>query len=156
MATVVEVARALNVTPQRVHQLVNEGMPREARGEYSLGGCMAWYIRHLQAAVERKHDPERRGDVVAFVRQRRRLTHEQADGIAMRNRVDRGDLVHVGAVAREFTGAVTVIADFARTLPARLAPALEGLTVTERQAVLTVAMHELLDYGLTHGARRSH
>jgi phage terminase Nu1 subunit (DNA packaging protein) len=54
MTSVDRVAHALNLTPQRVQQLVKEGLPRGARGEYELGACMAWYIRYLQAAIERR------------------------------------------------------------------------------------------------------
>ena len=47
------VASALNLTRQRVAQLVKEGLPREKRGEYDLIKCLLWYIRYLQAQVSR-------------------------------------------------------------------------------------------------------
>src|SRR2546429_660544 len=53
MVNVERVADALNVTPQRVQQLVKEGMPREKRGEYDPIKCMLWYIRYLQAQISR-------------------------------------------------------------------------------------------------------
>ena len=37
---VTRVASALNLTEQRVQQLVHEGMPREARGQYDAVKCM--------------------------------------------------------------------------------------------------------------------
>lgn len=43
-----KVARTLNLTPRRVQQLVQEGLPREAKGQYDLGKCTLWYIRYLQ------------------------------------------------------------------------------------------------------------
>ena len=49
-----EVARALNLTPRRVQQLRSEGLPSVGRGQYELGPCMAWYIRYLQAALEKR------------------------------------------------------------------------------------------------------
>ena len=39
---------------RRVQQLVKEGMPRDARGQYNPIKCGAWYVRYLQAAIEKK------------------------------------------------------------------------------------------------------
>lgn len=47
-------AKALNLGPRRVNQLVKEGMPRESRGTYDLGACTLWYIRYLQEAIDKK------------------------------------------------------------------------------------------------------
>jgi hypothetical protein len=47
-------AKALNLGPRRVNQLVQEGMPKELRGKYDLGACMLWYIRYLQRVIEKK------------------------------------------------------------------------------------------------------
>ena len=49
-----KVSKFLNVTPRRVQQLVKEGMPREARGQYNPIKCGAWYVRYLRAAIEKK------------------------------------------------------------------------------------------------------
>jgi phage terminase Nu1 subunit (DNA packaging protein) len=148
MATVVEVARACNVTPARIHQLVGEGMPREGRGRYSLAACMVWYIKFLQAALEAKLDPARRTDAVAFVRQRTRLAREQTAATRMKTVALRADLVSVDRIEVEFRAAIDAIAAFAKTLPEHVALACEGQTVTERQATLTAAVGELLDFGL--------
>jgi phage terminase Nu1 subunit (DNA packaging protein) len=148
MATVVEVARACNLTVARVHQLVGEGMPRLGRGRYELGPCMAWYVRYLQRALEAKTDPETRGDAVAFVRQRTRLALEQADATAMRNVAARADLVRLFQVEREFHALTAALADYAKTLPAQLAAECEGQDVAERQITLARAMGDLLDFGV--------
>jgi hypothetical protein len=50
-------SRALNLEVRRVQQLIHEGMPREARGQYDSIKCAAWYIRYLQRAIERKTMP---------------------------------------------------------------------------------------------------
>jgi phage terminase Nu1 subunit (DNA packaging protein) len=52
--TIAQLAKACNLTPQRIRQLVQEGMPRAGRGRYELGQCIGWYIRYLQSAVERR------------------------------------------------------------------------------------------------------
>jgi phage terminase Nu1 subunit (DNA packaging protein) len=157
MATVVEVARACNVTVQRVNQLVGEGMPKVGRGQYELGPCMAWYVRYLQRALEAKTDPETRSDAVAFTRQRTRLVREQADSTAMRNVVQRVDLVRQSTVVREFQALAAALTDYAKTLPPTLAAECEGQDVAERQITLARAMGDLLDFGVVWrpgGARR--
>ena len=60
MATVSteQLAKACNLTPRRIRQLVQEGMPRASAGRYDLGVCMSWYIRYLQGLVERHGTPE--------------------------------------------------------------------------------------------------
>jgi phage terminase Nu1 subunit (DNA packaging protein) len=52
-----KVASALNLTKQRVQQLVKEGLPREDRGSYDPVKCMLWYVRYLQAALEKRSMP---------------------------------------------------------------------------------------------------
>src|SRR5882724_3573536 len=51
---VTKLANALNLSEQRVQQLVHEGMPREARGQYDAVKCMLWYIRYLQNVIEKR------------------------------------------------------------------------------------------------------
>jgi terminase small subunit / prophage DNA-packing protein len=148
MATITEVSRALNVTPQRVVQLTHLGMAKVRRGEYQLDLCLRWYILHLQKALKAKHDPERRSDAAAFVRERTRLAKEQADATRMRVQQMRGDLVHQATVAREFAAAVSAIVTYAKTLPAALAAECEGQDVTERQITLARGMADLLEFGV--------
>jgi phage terminase Nu1 subunit (DNA packaging protein) len=45
---VLKVAQALNLEVRRVQQLVKEGIPREARGQYDAVKCMLFYIRYLR------------------------------------------------------------------------------------------------------------
>ena len=69
MADVNELAEALALTPQHIARLVHLGMPRAERGSYPLGACMAWYIRYLQQALERRGSAAD-GSVTALVAQR--------------------------------------------------------------------------------------
>ena len=54
LVEITQLTAALNITKERIGQLVKEGMPKEARGKYDLGKCMLWYIRYLQAALKRR------------------------------------------------------------------------------------------------------
>ena len=58
---VTRLAQFLNLTEQRVQQLVKEGMPRAARGQYDAIKCTSWYVRYLQAAIERRTAPIEEG-----------------------------------------------------------------------------------------------
>ena len=57
IVNVARVASALNLSEQRVQQLVHEGMPRESRGQYDAVKCMLWYIRDLQKRSRRDRCP---------------------------------------------------------------------------------------------------
>lgn len=86
MATIEQVAQALNLSRQRVYQLVAKGMPQIERGKYDLGRCMLWYIHHLQDAIERRSTVD--GDAsghTALTAQRGRLMREKARGVEHRN-----------------------------------------------------------------------
>src|SRR5260370_6882685 len=74
-----KVARALNLKERRVQQLVNEGMPREARGQYDPIKCAAWYIRYLQRAIERKPMPTFEEGSAGERAARLRILRTQAD-----------------------------------------------------------------------------
>ena len=68
-----KVAQALSLTEPRVHQLVNEGLPKEGRGQYDAVKCMLWYIRYLQNAIEKRTAPAFDGAVVGERRERESL-----------------------------------------------------------------------------------
>ncbi|HEY6184421.1 MAG TPA: hypothetical protein VIW67_19405, partial [Terriglobales bacterium] len=76
--SVSRVAQALNLSEQRVQQLVKEGMPREARGQYDPIKCMYFYIRYLQAALEKRLVPMADGGYVAEREERVRLLRADA------------------------------------------------------------------------------
>jgi phage terminase Nu1 subunit (DNA packaging protein) len=74
-----KVASALNLTPQRVQQLVKEGLPREARGRYDAVKCMLWYVRYLQSILEKRSTPDIDGGSSGERVARVRLLRAQAD-----------------------------------------------------------------------------
>jgi hypothetical protein len=74
-----KIAKALNLTEQRVQQLVKEGLPREARGRYDTVKCLRWYIRYLQMALKKKSIPTLEGGYVGEREERIRLLRADAD-----------------------------------------------------------------------------
>lgn len=50
MVGVNRLAKILKLTPRRVQQLVEEGMPKGARGKYDAEECFTWYVEYLKAS----------------------------------------------------------------------------------------------------------
>jgi phage terminase Nu1 subunit (DNA packaging protein) len=122
--------QALNVTPRRVQQLVEEGLPRAAYGQYDLGQAMAWYIRHLQAALERREIPQVDAVAAALRGERQLLTTAQADLAEAELGEKRGELIPL----QLFEERMSLMITSARqriVLPSRIAPELEGLNRDE-------------------------
>src|ERR1700722_20611711 len=49
-----DLARVMDVQPKSIAGLVAKGMPHEARGQYDVGRCLAWYVRYLHAQMTRR------------------------------------------------------------------------------------------------------
>jgi len=130
MATVdvTKVANALNLTEQRVGQLVKEGMPKEGRGQYDAVKCMLWYIRYLQKALEKKAVPTLDGGFVGEREERVRLLRADADLREMELAKERGQLVAIADVEKEITDLVLTTKARVMAVAPRLAPDLLGET----------------------------
>jgi UDP-N-acetylglucosamine transferase subunit ALG13 len=78
--TLDDAAEALNLTPQRITQLVKEGvLPRVARGEYEVVACLRAYVRYLQRAVAQKAQMTDDGTIVTTAGQRSALLAVQLE-----------------------------------------------------------------------------
>jgi phage terminase Nu1 subunit (DNA packaging protein) len=149
MATVnaEKVAQALNLTESRVHQLVKEGMPKEARGQFDPVKCMLWYIRYLQAALEKKSVRMADGGYIGEREERVRLLRADADLREMTLAKERGQLVAIQDVEKEMTDLVLTTKARILAIPPRLAPELVGETSRMMvQAKLEKACKEALAY----------
>jgi len=73
-------AKILNVTPRRIQQLVQEGMPKAGKGRYPLVACIHWFIKFWQDRAEGRIAGwginQKKGGVIAA---KERLTRTQAD-----------------------------------------------------------------------------
>jgi phage terminase Nu1 subunit (DNA packaging protein) len=156
-ANVETVAKAMNITPRRVQQLVNEGMPKATRGEYDLGQCMAWYIRFLQTALEKRTTSEGMVEMAQLTRSRTRLATEQASRTAMLNAELRGDLGRISVWKEELARFLGTIRSALVALPTKLAPVTDG-DIRQRRDRLEAGVNEILDkisnYRPTGGAVR--
>jgi phage terminase Nu1 subunit (DNA packaging protein) len=142
-----KIAQALNLTEQRVHQLVKEGLPKEGRGRYDPVKCMLFYIRYLQRALERKSIPTLDGGYAGEREERVRLLRADADLREIELAKERGQLVAINDVEKDLTDLVLTTKARIMAIPPRLAPELVGeMSQVMIQAKLEKACRESLSY----------
>jgi hypothetical protein len=149
MATVgaEKVAQALNLTEQRVHQLVKEGLPKEGRGQFDPVKCLLWYVRYLQSALERKAVPTLDGGFVGEREERVRLLRADADLREIELAKERGLLVALPDIEQVLTDLVITTKARIMAIGPRLAPDLIGETSRLMiQAKIEKACREALAY----------
>lgn len=126
LVNVGRVAQALNLTEQRVQQLVKLGMPREARGQYDPVKCMLFYVRYLQAAIEKKSVPMTDGSFAGEREERVRLLRAHADMREIELAKERSQLLAIPDVEQIFTDLVLTTTATIMAIPPRVAPELVG------------------------------
>lgn len=142
-----KVAQALNLTEQRIHQLVKEGLPKEGRGQFDPVKCMLWYIRYLQQALAKKAVPTPDGGFVGEREERVRLLRADADLKEIELAKERGLLVALPDIETTLTDLVLTTKARIMAIPPRLAPELVGETSRVMiQAKLEKACKESLAY----------
>lgn len=148
MATIVEIAKHIGVTPKYVQDLLNDGViERKERGKYDLDECRNAYIKKLrESAAGRASSGE-----LDLVSERARLAKEQADAKEMENAIERGELVYIEDVAKQVEGQMTKVRTKMLAIPTKYAPELHTVaTAREVQQILeeaiTEALNELVGY----------
>lgn len=134
-----DIAAALNLTPSRIQQLVQEGLPKKLRGKYDQDECTGWYIRYLQSLVERKMIVDEGGKLFATDRETRlRLLTADTELRELELARERSQLVTVDEVEKE-------IADLVLTTKARVlavAPRIAADLIGETSRVMVQAKIE--------------
>jgi phage terminase Nu1 subunit (DNA packaging protein) len=147
MVNAVKIAQALNLTEQRVHQLVKEGLPKEGRGQFDPVKCMLWYIRYLQNVIEKRSVPTLDGGYVGEREERIRLLRADADLREIELAKERSQLVALPDVEAILSDLVLTTKARIMAIPPRLAPELVGETSRVMiQAKLEKAYKEALAY----------
>ena len=67
------------LTPERIRQLVNEGMPKAGRNEYDAVRCMFWYLGKVRRMVSHKETENADGSASGIRSERKPLLKGQAD-----------------------------------------------------------------------------
>jgi phage terminase Nu1 subunit (DNA packaging protein) len=122
-----QIAEKLNLTPSRIQQLVQEGLPKKLRGKYDVDECTGFYIRYLQALVEKKVIVDAGGEALASERESRlRLLRADAELREIELARERGQLVSIVDVEKEMIEMILTTKARVLAIAARVAPELVG------------------------------
>ncbi len=132
------------LTEMRISQLVAEGMPKAARGQYDPLVCMHWYLGKLRPAVHRKSSEASDGSLRDLTAQRTRLTAAQADQAEMERDEKAGRLIPIEVHETMMTGWALTVKQLALAVPARLSSKLDMQPRTKVRMILEDAMKGLL------------
>lgn len=125
MATQTEVAAHLDLTQSAVSQLIAARiLPASAgRGGLDIDECRVSYVRHLRE-VAAGRQAAAKGDGLDLVAERARLAKEQADGLAMKNAITRGQMIPAEAAVRVVGESCSTIRTHFLAMPSNAAPRL--------------------------------
>lgn len=143
MATIVQVAQALDLSTKMVNDLIARGtITKKPRGQYDLEEAVKEYVRHIREVAAGRL---RAGDL-DLAEERARLAKEQADAKEMENSIARGDLVMIDDVADQFGKQLTAVRTRLLAIPVKAAPLLIGMDrPVEIQDILERLMEEALN-----------
>ena len=131
-----EMARRLDLTPRRLQMLAAEGvLPRVGRGRYPEHETTVAYIRHLRQQAS--------GQSGQLQTERATLTKLQADKLRLDTEERLGQLIPAEDLRTVLQAAFGNCRARLLSLPARLAPLLEGLAVGEIRQQLTEAIKDV-------------
>ena len=120
-ATISQVARALNLSEQRIHQLVRLGLPRASRGQYELGACLMWYVRYLQDALRGKSSgDDSMGSMSSLMKERTALTRVNRERSELEQLKATGQVVLISRVSQQLQGACAHLNQILSSLPKRV------------------------------------
>jgi phage terminase Nu1 subunit (DNA packaging protein) len=101
--------------------------PEKSRGKYDRDECTGWYIRYLQAIVEKRAVVDEGGKIFGSEREERlRLPRADADLRELQLARERSELVAIGDVEREMTNLILTTKARIMAVAPRLAPEILG------------------------------
>ena len=136
IVTAQQLADEFGVTKQSISNYASEGMPKRARGEFDLVECMRWYIARIKESTAEK--------VRDLAREQIRLTAASAEIKEITAAQMRGELIPLEIYEREVGRMFGVVRQGFLSLPARIAPQLEGLARLEIKQRLADPVREIL------------
>lgn len=116
------------LTPERIRQLVNEGMPKAGRNEYDAVRCMFWFLGKMRRAVAHRETENEDGSSSGIRAERKRLLKTQADREELELAQLRREMVTVEDWEKATADLVTTAKARILAVPARVAPRVVGET----------------------------
>ena len=147
---VTTLAKLFELTDIRIQQLAKEGVVQRAEhGQYYLWPSVQGYIRFLKGG-KRKDRAEPSAEAADYEKHRARLYKAKADLAEIDSELAKGTTHDAQAVANVWADMIGNARAKLLGLPTKLAGALDGLTITEREALIkegvNEALRELADY----------
>lgn len=116
------------LTPERIRQLVNDGMPKAGRNEYDAVRCMFWYLGKVRRMVSHRETENSDGSASGIRTERKRLLKVQADREELELAQLQGRLVTVEDWEKATADIVAAAKARLLAVPARVAPRVLGET----------------------------
>ena len=150
MATQSQIAEHLDMTPQRVRDLIKQGVlnRKNARDSMDVDECRKNYIRYLRTRTQGLQNAS--GDLNE---ERTRLTKLQADKAQLEVQEMEQSLVSVEKITEEWVGYVSNVRSKLLALPSKVSHRVQAAeTYAEAEKILKEsvydALHELSNNGL--------
>lgn len=143
MATIVQVAKALDLSTKMVNDLIARGtITKQPRGKYDVEEATKEYIRHIREVAAGRL----RAGELDLAEERARLAKEQADAKEMENAIARGDLVHINDVAEQFGKQAAAVRTRLLAIPSKAAPlVISSEKPAEARAIIEDMIEEALN-----------
>jgi phage terminase Nu1 subunit (DNA packaging protein) len=141
MATLSDCASHLGIDQAVLSRLIKESvLDKQDRGKYDVDAVRLQYLKHIRNLAGNNNNNLELGA------ERARLAKEQADAKEMENAVERGDLVYIEKVARQFEQQLTKARNKLLAAPTKVAAeAHAAATVKEVREIIEAAIIEALD-----------
>ena len=153
LVTYEDLARVMDVAAKSIADLVAKGMPHEARGQYDVGRCLAWYVRYLHAQMTRRGiTEEERNSGVNLRVERHRLLKIQGDLAELEFDERIGQVIPISVYEKLVIGWAITIRQRVLALPSRLSGMLVGL---DRRGVQDAIERECRDMLMILSKERS-
>ena len=134
-------ANHLGIQQPTLTRLIKEGIiDKQDRGKYEVDAVRLQYLKHIRNLAGNNNNNLELGA------ERARLAKEQADAKEMENAVERGDLVYIEKVAKQFEKQLTKARNKLLAAPTKVAAeAHAAATVKEVREIIEAAIIEALD-----------
>ena len=141
MATLSDCASHLGIDQSVLSRLIKESvLDKQDRGKYDVDTVRLQYLKHIRNLAGNNNNNLELGA------ERARLAKEQADAKEMENAVERGDLVYIEKVAKQFEQQLTKARNKLLAAPTKVAAeAHAAATVKEVREIIEAAIIEALD-----------
>tara|TARA_Y100000114_G_scaffold142343_1_gene148853 strand:- start:5362 stop:5829 length:468 start_codon:yes stop_codon:yes gene_type:complete len=141
MASLSDCAKHLGIDQAVLSRLIKESiLDKQDRGKYDVDAVRLQYLKHIRNLAGNNNNNLELGA------ERARLAKEQADAKEMENAVERGDLVYIEKVAKQFEQQLTKARNKLLAAPTKVAAeAHAAATVKEVREIIEEAIIEALD-----------